>query len=80
MQNVKCVVVGNAACGKSCLLTSYIVNGFPGEYIPTVINNFSANVCIQETVANLQLVDTPGQADYDRLRPLFYPRTDVILI
>lgn len=28
----------------------------------------------------LTLQDTPGQEDYDRLRPNFYPDTDVILL
>uniref|UniRef100_G1RUW9 Ras homolog family member J n=1 Tax=Nomascus leucogenys TaxID=61853 RepID=G1RUW9_NOMLE len=75
---LKCVVVGDGAVGKTCLLLiEACVYGLSSSLL------FSSPL-VTVTVGGKQhllgLYDTAGQEDYNQLRPLSYPNTDVFLI
>ena len=73
-------MVGDGAVGKTCLLISYSTNKFPEDYVPTIFDNYAVNVQIGGETYTLGLFDTAGQEDYDRLRPMAYPDTQVFLV
>ncbi|XP_065914608.1 uncharacterized protein [Dysidea avara] len=80
MQTVKCVVVGDCV-GKSSLLVRYTTDKFPQEHLPREFNPYAVTVIIGGEPYNLGLFEVDsGLKDYDRIRPLSYPQTDVFLV
>jgi len=78
-KDLKIMVIGDSAVGKSSLLISFSTN-FPTTHIPTVFDNYSANLIVDGSAINLGLWDCAGAPDFATLRPLSYAGTDVFLI
>ncbi|EDK43807.1 protein RHO2 [Lodderomyces elongisporus NRRL YB-4239] len=76
----KLVIVGDGACGKTSLLYVFTLGEFPTEYHPTVFENYVTDCRIDGKPIQLALWDTAGQEEYERLRPLSYNNTHVVLI
>ena len=62
-----------------CWSTHFIIDEIPAKTLSS-FDNYSASVMVDGKPISLGLWDTAGQEDYDRLRPLSYPQTDVFLI
>jgi Ras-related C3 botulinum toxin substrate 1 len=84
LKKIKLVMVGDCRTGKTCSLITYATNTFPSEYIPTVLDNCDTGVIVDEqhfTLSLWDVVGSPRDDDMDqKLRPLSYPQTDVIVI
>lgn len=76
----KLVVIGDGACGKTCLLVVFSQAVFPEDYVPTVFENYVATVDLDGQKVELALWDTAGQEDYAHIRPLSYGDAHVFLI
>ena len=76
----KLVVVGDSCSGKSYLLDVFRTNEYPKVYVPSVFEHYVADIRVDDKVVELALYDATGLENYDRLRALSYPNTDVILM
>ncbi|KAK0713500.1 P-loop containing nucleoside triphosphate hydrolase protein [Lasiosphaeria miniovina] len=74
------MVVGSGNTLKTETLMAYTKNKFPDVFVPPVFDNYAITVMIDNEYWILGLFDSSGQEDYDRLRPLSYPQTDVFLV
>lgn len=49
----KLVIVGDGACGKTCLLIVFSKDQFPEVYVPTVFENYVADIEVDGKQVNL---------------------------
>jgi len=78
--DLKIVVVGDGTVGKTCLLSVLTSDEFNWEHIPTIFQNQQHEMKVNGTDYQLDLWDTAGQENFDRLRPLSYKDVDVYLV
>ncbi|KAK6202717.1 small GTPase superfamily [Scheffersomyces amazonensis] len=76
----KLIIVGDGAIGKTSLLYVFTLGEFPTEYHPTVFENYVTDCRIDGKTVQVALWDTAGQEEYERLRPLSYRNSHVVLI
>lgn len=79
-RELKCVVIGDEAVGKTAMIVSYLSNGYPEDYNPTVHDCYSVHLTVDEEPLSFQLIDTAGQEHFSVLRRLTYPDADVFII
>ncbi|XP_023262235.1 rho-related GTP-binding protein RhoF-like [Seriola lalandi dorsalis] len=79
-EELKIVIVGDGGCGKTSLLMVYAKGDFPEKYAPSVFEKYVTTISLGGKEIQLNLYDTAGQDDYDRLRPLSYQEANLILV
>ena len=77
---IKCTLVGSDQVGKTCMVMSFANNEFPAEPVPDLCDPLAVNLMVDNTPIDLDLWDTTQAGPYDRLKPLWYPRTDVFIM
>mmetsp|Transcript_2098 Transcript_2098/g.2417 ORF Transcript_2098/g.2417 Transcript_2098/m.2417 type:complete len:208 (+) Transcript_2098:191-814(+) len=79
---VKCVVVGDSAVGKTCMVVSYALNKFPEEYIPTIFDSYESEIVFESLGSyTFQIIDTAGSEQFDGLREnLCYDTSNLFIV
>jgi small GTP-binding protein len=62
------------------MIMSFVNNAFPTNYTPTIFDNCTQKTVYKNQPVNLGLWDTAGEENYNLLRPLSYPQTNVFLV
>uniref|UniRef100_A0A671KDQ4 Rho-related GTP-binding protein Rho6-like n=1 Tax=Sinocyclocheilus anshuiensis TaxID=1608454 RepID=A0A671KDQ4_9TELE len=63
----KLVLVGDVQCGKTAMLQVLAKDCYPETYVPTVFENYTAGLELEEQRVELSLWDTSGERETDRL-------------
>eukprot|EP01095_Lingulamoeba_sp_RSL-Kostka_P008288 TRINITY_DN273_c0_g1_i3.p1 TRINITY_DN273_c0_g1~~TRINITY_DN273_c0_g1_i3.p1 ORF type:complete len:200 (+),score=71.60 TRINITY_DN273_c0_g1_i3:226-825(+) len=80
VQRIKIVLVGDVDVGKSSMLVRIVTDEFPETKPGTIFDNSSYRFEISEKEYDITFFETAGQEDFDRLRPLSYPQTDIFFL
>ena len=80
MEHIKAVVVGDGNVGKTSLILTYTSGVFDEDHIPTTEGNYATNMIIKSIRYHVGLWDTAGQEEYNSLRALSYPQSDLFLL
>ena len=74
---LKALAVGYGCVEKTSMLITYITKSFPQGDNSIVFDAYALDV---DEHTQLGLCDAAGGNDYDKLRPLSYPQTDVFVL
>ncbi|KAJ7836717.1 cell division cycle 42 [Mycena leptocephala] len=80
MNTVKLMIIGDHAVGKTSMCISFASRKFPDGYVPSTFDSYAKSVQMGTETWMLGIFDSAGQEEYDRLRPLAYPQTDIFLV
>ena len=76
----KIVVVGDGMCGKTAMIEVFTTKQFPTESSPTVFDAYPTEVEVNNENLPVKIWDTSGSEEYENLRILIYPETNLFLV
>lgn len=69
----KLVIVGDGACGKTCLLIVFSKDQFPEVYVPTVFENYVADIEVDgKQVSRIILISCKKETEKKNIVQKYY--------
>lgn len=78
-KTIKIVLLGDASIGKTSLQITFETGAFPEQAIH-VNHSWVPLINVENIEFGIQIWDTGGHDQYDNIRPLSYPHTDVFFL
>ena len=79
-KTIKCVLTGDTAVGKSCLITNYLNNEFTEDYEPTVLDVYKGTKNVNKEQLTVEIHDTSGDEHLGVNRKVMYRGADAFMI
>ncbi|OHS96276.1 Ras-like protein rasD [Tritrichomonas foetus] len=80
MSQVKVVVLGLGAVGKSALTIRFVQNTFVEEYEPTISNTYKKTATVDGKSYSIDILDTAGMECNESLKPVIYRGRDCFVL
>lgn len=77
---LKILFVGEPKCGKTSLISSYIKGVASTGHKPTLFENYTKDIEVDNVQYKLHICDTSGLSDFYRLKRMSYLNTDVFVV
>ena len=80
---IKCVLLGETAVGKTCLINRFVNNTFQDDFVPTMVGCYSSKDIFYDKAnkkIKYEIWDTAGQEKYRSINKIFYQDTSIAIL
>ena len=80
---MKCVLLGETAVGKSCLINRFVNDTFQSDFVPTMVGCYSSKEIFYQRAnrkIKYEIWDTAGQEKYRSINKIFYQDASIAIL
>ena len=80
---IKCVLLGETAVGKTCLINKFVNNTFQSDFVSTMVGCYSSKDVFYDKAnkkIKYEIWDTAGQEKYRSINKIFYQDTSIAIL